>query len=317
MRGFALDDFGATGSVRDLPEPLLEEGDVRVRVRAAGVNPLDWAIATGAVHRRVKEAMQGRFPLVLGMDLSGTVERVGPGVRTVAVGDEVYGLPGKPFFGGGSFAELAVVSALTIAPKPASLPHRDAAAVPMAAMTALAAMDIALPGDGDTALIVRAAGGVGSFAVQMAAARGARVIAVARGVNATYLRGLGAAEVIDYERADPVDEMRSRHPGGVDVLIDLLGARGGLERLLGAVRDGGRVACVTAVPDALVAARGIAAQTIVADASSERLAEVARLLDEGTLRLPAIRSFPLERAAEALFECGRRHVRGKLVLTVP
>ena len=316
MRGFAVDEFGATGSVRDLPEPALQEGDVRVRVRAAGVNPLDYAIATGAIHRRVKEAMRGRFPLVLGMDLSGTVEGVGPGVDTVAVGDEVYGLPGKPFFGGGSFAELAVVSALTIAPKPASLPHAEAAAVPMAAMTAVAAMDIARPGPGDTALIVRAAGGVGSFAVQMAAARGARVIAVARGVNADYLRSLGAAEVIDYERADPIDATRALCPGGADVLIDLLGGRGGLERLLDAVRDGGRVACVTAVPEELVSARGIAAETIVADASSARLSDVARLLDAGALRLPEIRAFPLERAAEALYECGQRHVRGKLVLTV-
>jgi NADPH:quinone reductase len=317
MRAFALDGFGDTGSLRELPDPTPDAGDVRVRVRAAGVNPLDWNIARGAISPRVKEAMSGRFPLVLGMDLSGVVDEVGPEVRTVAVGDEVYGLPGKPFFGSGTFADLVVVSALTIAPKPASIDHRAAAAVPMAAMTALTAMDITRPRAGESALVVRAAGGVGSFTVQMAAARGARVVAVARGVNAEYLRGLGAAEVIDYEAADPVEVVRSRYPGGVDVLIDLLGGRSGLDRLLGAVRDGARVACVSRPPEDVLASRGITAEVIMAEVTTDRLTEVARLLDDGTLKLPAIRTFPLERAFEALLESGRGHVRGKLVLAVP
>jgi NADPH2:quinone reductase len=206
-----------------------------------------------------------------------------------------------------------VASALTIAAKPASVDHCAAAAVPMAAMTALTAMDITLPAEGDTVLVVRAAGGVGSFAVQMAAARGARVIAVARAANAEYLRGLGAAEVIDYEVADPVDVVRSGYPGGVDVLIDLLGGRPGLDRLLGVVRDGGRAACVSGPPDDLLAGRGIAAGVIMAEVTSDRLAAVARLLDEGA----AVRVFPLEQALEALQESGRGHVRGKLVLAIP
>jgi NADPH:quinone reductase-like Zn-dependent oxidoreductase len=314
MRAFALDDFGDDGSVRDLPEPEPGAGDVRIRVRAAGVNPLDAAIAKGRVHPRVKEVIQQRFPLVLGMDLSGVVERVGTDVGSVAAGDEVYGLPGKPFFGSGAFAELAVASALTIARKPASIDHECAAAVPMGAITAMTAMDIADPRSGDTVLVVRAAGGVGSFVVQMAAARGARVIAVARGVNAGYLADLGAAEVIDYERADPVEAVG---PGGVDVLVDLLGGRASLERLLGVVRDGGRAACVNRPPEDVLAARSISAEVIMAAASTERLAHVARLLDEGSLRLPAIQAFPLERTGEALRESERGHVRGKLVVTVP
>jgi NADPH:quinone reductase-like Zn-dependent oxidoreductase len=314
MRAFALDEFGDAGSVRELPDPELDAGDVRIRVRAAGVNPLDAAIARGRIHQRVKEVIQQRFPLVLGMDMSGVVDRVGAGVRTVAAGDEVYGLPGKPFFGSGAFAELAVASALTIARKPQSVGHEGAAAVPMAAMTAMTALDIADPGPGDTVLVVRAAGGVGSFVVQMAAGRGARVIAVARGVNAGYLTGLGAAEVIDYERADPVEAVG---PNGVDVLVDLLGGRASLERLLGVVRAGGRAACVSRPPEEVLAARGISAEVIMAEASTDRLGRVARLLDEGALRLPAIRTFPLERAADALRESERGHVRGKLVVTVP
>lgn len=317
MRAFAFDDFGGSASVREVPEPVPEEGDVRLRVMAAGVNPLDAAIARGAISPRVKEVIRTRLPMVLGMDVSGVVERVGPGVDAFAVGDEVYGLPGKPFFGSGTFAELAVVSASTIGPKPATVRHRDAAAVPMVAMTALTAMDIVQPAAGETVLVVRAAGGVGSFAVQMAAASGARVIAVARGANAGYLRGLGAAEVIDYELADPAAAAAALHPEGVDVLVDLLGGREALTRLLGVVRKGGRVACVSRPPEDVLAARSLTAEVVMAVATTERLARVAGQLDAGELRLPEIRSLPLERAHEALEESGRGHVRGKLVLTLP
>jgi NADPH:quinone reductase-like Zn-dependent oxidoreductase len=317
MRAFALDDFGGSATLRDMPAPMPEEGDVRVRVLAAGVNPLDSAIARGAISPRVKEAMRARLPLVLGMDVSGIVDLLGPGVDTVAVGDEVYGLPGKPFFGCGTFADLAVVSASTIAHKPASLCHREAAAVPMAAMTALTAMDIVQPLEGETVLVVRAAGGVGSFVVQMCAARGAHVIGVARAANVDYVRGLGAAEVIDYERTDPALAAAAHHPEGLDVVVDLLGGREALTRLLGVVREGGRVACVSRPPEDVVAARRIRAEVIMAVATTDRLARVARLLDTGELRPPEIRSLPLDRALEALEESGRGHVRGKLVLTLP
>jgi NADPH:quinone reductase len=316
VRAFVLDDFGGTASVREVPEPKAGAGDVRVRVRAAGVNPLDGAIAAGSISSRVKEVLRERLPLVLGMDVSGVVDQVGPGVDGVVPGDHIYGLPGKPFFGSGTFAELAVVSAATVAPKPETVEHGDAAAVPMAAMTALTAMDVVEPRAGETVLIVRAAGGVGSFAVQLAAARGAHVIAVARGVNAGYLRELGAAEVIDYERADPVEVVAAQAGGGVDVLVDLLGGRAALARLLGVVREGGRVACVSPAPADALAARSLSAEVIMALATTERLAHVAHLLDQGRLRLPAIRRLPLEQAFQALVESLKGHVRGKLVLTL-
>src|SRR5258708_5444670 len=120
MRAFALDDFGGSATLRDMPAPMPEEGDVRVRVLAAGVNPLDSAIARGAISPRVKEAMRARLPLVLGMDVSGIVDLLGPGVHTVAVGDEVYGLPGKPFFGGGPLAGPAGVAARPHGPQAAA-----------------------------------------------------------------------------------------------------------------------------------------------------------------------------------------------------
>ncbi|HXM58270.1 MAG TPA: NADP-dependent oxidoreductase [Candidatus Dormibacteraeota bacterium] len=311
MRAFGIVDFGSAGVFDDLPEPELETTDVRVRVRAAGVNPLDADMASGRLHRRPKEEVRKRFPLALGMDLSGVVEAVGADVQGLAVGDEVFGLPGKPFFGCGAFAELAVASAATVARKPPEIDHVGAAAMPMAAMTALTAMDLVDPQPGETVLVVRAAGGVGSFAVQMAALRGATVLAVARSANADYLRDLGAAGLIDYERDDAV------YPSDVDVLVDLLGDREQLPRLLAGVRPGGRAACVTVPPEDVLTDRRITAQTIMAMCTTERLGSVAGLVAGGRMRLPAIRTYTLDRAADALAEVRRGHVRGKLVVTVP
>jgi NADPH:quinone reductase len=317
MRAFAIDDFGGYGSIHELSEPEPDPGDVRIRVSAAGVNPVDWMVSKGRLHREVKQVIQTRFPLALGMDLAGVVDRVGAEVTTFEVGDEVFGLPGKPFFGSGTFAELVTATAETVARKPRAVDHVGAAAVPMAAMTALTAMDAVCPGEDDKVLIVRAAGGVGSFAVQMAAAAGAHVLAVARGANSEYLRELGAAEVIDYEKEDPVEAVTSRYSSGVDVLVDLMGDRTTVQRLFEAVREGGRAACVTRPPADVVTRRRLRAEPIMAVATTERLADVARLLDAGALKLPAIRTYPLERAAEALVESERGHVRGKLVVTVP
>jgi NADPH:quinone reductase-like Zn-dependent oxidoreductase len=311
MRAFGIDEFGSWGCFDDLPLPAPEAADVRVRVRAAGVNPVDWNIASGRLHPRVKEEVRKRLPLALGMDLSGVVEEVGAEVRGLAAGDEVFGLPGKPFFGCGSFAELVVASATSVALKPPALDHLGAAAIPMAAMTALSAMDLVDPQPGETVLLVRAAGGVGSFAVQMAALRGARVIAVARSVNADYLRGLGAADVIDYERDDAV------YPYDVDVLVDLLGDRDQLPRLLAGVRRGGRAACVRVPPEDVLTDRQIKADMIMAACTTQRLDSIASLIATGQMKLPAIRAYPLHQAAEALAEVQRGHVRGKLVVTVP
>jgi NADPH:quinone reductase-like Zn-dependent oxidoreductase len=171
-------------------------------------------------------------------------------------------------------------------------------------------MDVVEPQRGEMVLIVRAAGGVGSFAVQMAVLRGATVLTVARSANAGYLRGLGAAGVIDYEREDAV------YPADVDVLIDLLGDRDQLPRLLAMVRRGGRAACVRVPPEDMLSERQITAEMIMAGCSTERLDGVAGLVASGQVRLPAISTYPLERAADALAEMQRGHVRGKLVVTV-
>ena len=174
MKAFAVDSFGATGSVHEVPVPKPGEGEVLVRVHAAGVNVMD-PIYTGGY---IKDYMEHRFPLVPGIDLSGVVEAIGPGVSSFAAGDDVYGVSAKPFVGEGTFAEYVAAPVSGLARKPTAVSYTEAAALPHAALTALAAVDAADPRAGQVVLLVGAAGGVGSIVSQLAKQHGAKVVAV-------------------------------------------------------------------------------------------------------------------------------------------
>src|SRR6266567_1566092 len=164
MRAFAIDEFGQPGSLRDLPVPEPGEGQVRILVAAAGLNPFDNAVVQGYL----KDRMEHRFPLVPGMDASGTVEAVGEGIEAWRVGDEVFGSVGKMYLGEGTLAEFAAMSAGTVARKPASVDHRAAAAIPVAGVTALLMADALHLSEGDVVVAIGASGGVGSYFVQLA-----------------------------------------------------------------------------------------------------------------------------------------------------
>src|SRR5437867_1775568 len=158
MKAFAIDELGRPGSLQDLPVPEPAEGQVRIRVAAAGLNPFDNAVIQGYL----KDRMEHRFPLVPGMDASGTVEALGDGVEGWAVGDEGFGSAGKMYLGEGTLAELATMSANTIARKPASIDHAVAAAVPVAGVTALTMADALRVAEGHIVVAMGATGGVGS-----------------------------------------------------------------------------------------------------------------------------------------------------------
>src|SRR5207247_1439012 len=168
MKAFAIEGFGQPGSLHDVAVPEPGEGQVRVRVIAAGLNPFDHAVVQGYL----KDRMEHRFPLVRGMDGSGTGEAVGPGVSDWSVGDEVFGSVGKPYLGEGTLAEFTTMSAGTIARKPSSLDHATAAAIPTAGVTALNMADALALGEGQTVVAIGATGGVGSYVVPLAANRG-------------------------------------------------------------------------------------------------------------------------------------------------
>jgi NADPH2:quinone reductase len=313
MKAYAIDELGKPGSLHDLPVPEPDEGQVRVRVAAAGVNPFDNAVIQGFL----KDAMEHRFPLVPGMDAAGTVDAVGADVSGWSVGDDVFGSVGKTYLGGGTLAEFVTMSAGTIAGRPSAIEPAVAAAIPTAGVTALIMADALALGEGHMVVAVGATGGVGSTFVQLAARRRARVVAVCRGENADYARRLGAEDVIDHASEDVADAVRSRYPDGIDAIADMLGDKDGLTRLAEHVRSRGHVASVVgaADPEAL-GGRGIEGTNVQGRVTTGLLEALSSMLEAGEIVAPEIRSFPLAEAADALAALATRHVRGKIVVTV-
>ncbi|MFJ8923455.1 NADP-dependent oxidoreductase [Streptomyces sp. NPDC102415] len=311
MRAVTINEFGGpdvlTAGRIARPEPLPTE--VLVRVHAAGINPVDWKTRAG-------HGMAGlqTLPLILGWDVSGVVEEVGFGVTTLAPGDEVYAMPWFPR-PAGAYAEFVTAPSRQFARKPASLSHVEAAALPLAALTAWQALvDTARVTGGQRVLVHAAAGGVGHLAVQIAKHLGAEVIATAREPRHPWLKELGADETIDYTR-----QRFEEATGDVDVVIDLIGAADDTDvRSVSVTRRGGLVVSIpSGVSDALADAarqKSVRTSPLLVEPDAAALTAIAHLVDSGTLRVEVERTFPLEQAADAhrLGETDR--TRGKLVL---
>jgi NADPH:quinone reductase-like Zn-dependent oxidoreductase len=269
---------------------------VLVRVHAASVNPVDW---------KTRSERQTEFPAVLGHDLSGVVET--SRAEGLAQGDEVFGNPPS-----GTYAELAVASAEVLAPKPAGLSHEQAAALPIAGLTAWQALfDTAGLESGQTALVAGAAGGVGHLAVQFAKRAGARVIGTGSSRNRDFVLGLGADEYVDYTEQN-VGEAVS----GVDVAFDTVGGET-TESLVPTLREGGIVVTIAAAPPEEAAGeRGARAELLIAAPNPEQLRQIGELVAAGEMRVEISEVLPLSeiRRAHELSETG--HTRGKIVLTV-
>jgi len=298
MKAVVIDEFGGPGVLhvvdRELPEP--GAGQVRVRVRAAGVNGIDGTIRSGAA----QQMFPTQLPAVLGLEIAGTVDGVGPGVEGLAAGDDVLG-----FADGGGYAEYAL--ATTVAPKPAGLGWPEAAALPVAAETALRVLRLLEVTQGDTLLIHGAAGGVGTVAVQLAVARGATVIGTASEANHDHLRELGATPVLYGE--DLVDRVLAVAPDGVDAVFDAAG-RGALPDSI--VLRGGTSRIVT-IADPAAFGLGIPFSGEAARDAGD-LAEVARQAGDGRLRVTVAETYSLEEAPAAHEAVATGHGRGKVVL---
>jgi len=307
MRAIALDAFDAAPAVRDdLPDPTAAPDGLVVRVRASSVNPVDNSIAAGMLRQMVDHD----FPVVLGRDYAGTVEAIGADVEGYAQGDEVFGflLHANPTVHEGSWAELiALTPEMQVAPKPASLDLAATGVAPLAGIAALAAVDALALSEGETILIVGATGGVGGFAVQLAARAGATIVAPALAEDADYLRKLGVTEHLD--REDVVAAIRDRHPDGVDALLDLVSyAPGAFDD---ALRDGARVASSNGA-----AGEGPGRTNVIAVPSEDNLRRLGALLDDGTLQVHIHETFEFDRATDALRALATEHVRGKLAISV-
>jgi NADPH:quinone reductase-like Zn-dependent oxidoreductase len=312
MRAFALEAFGQPGSVHELPDPEPAEKEVRVRVAAASINPFDYAVLKGYL----KDRIEHRFPLIPCSDLAGTVEALGAGVEGFAVGDSVFGVTGR-MLGGGTLAELTTASTGTIAKRPASFNEIEAAALPLAGVSALQSVEAVAPKPNDVVVIVGASGGIGSYAIQLAALSGAHVIGVTSKEKTEYVRSLGADEVIDRDAGDVLETLKAKHPTGVAAIIDTGSDAAGLARLSAAVRKGGTLTSMkgaAAIDD--LAKRGINGVNIRTQVTKERLDHLAKLTAEGKLKAPQIQTFPLERAGEAFELIGQETHLGKLVVKI-
>jgi NADPH:quinone reductase len=309
MKAYVLDELGEPGAVRDIPVPEPEEGEVRVKIAAAGLNPFDAYVIRGAL----KDRMEHRFPFVPGADASGTVDAVGAGVEGFALGDEVFGSTGMRYLGGGTLAEYATMSVATITHKPASVDHATASGIPVAGGTGLILVDALNIEKGNVVVAVGATGGVGSFVVQLAALRGAHVVAVCSAPNAEYARKLGAVDVLDYGTGDPADLIRAAYPDGIDAIADMHGDKESVTRLAELVHEGGHVASAAGGADAeALGARGIEGTNVQGRVTSDLLANLAGLLDEGQIVAPELHPYPLSDSAKALEDVGSLHTRGKI-----
>ncbi|MET8168492.1 NADP-dependent oxidoreductase [Streptomyces sp. NPDC005329] len=287
------------------PEPGMTE--ILVRVHAAGVNPIDWMI------RRTGGFGGWPDPTILGYDVSGTVEAVGPGVTVHRVGDEVFGMPRFPEQTGG-YAQYVVAQARRFVPKPTALSHAETAALPLAGLTAYQSLiDTARLRSGERVLIHAASGGVGHVAVQIAKAHGAYVIGTASGAKHDMLRDLGADELIDYRTTDFTEAVHD-----VDVAFDAAGRDYGA-RSLKVLRPGGRlVSLFTPVDDALRDAEtaGIEYRWNAVEPDRVGLQALADLAADGRLRPVIDTVFPLDEAAKAHAYGEEGRATGKIVLAV-
>ncbi len=315
MRAIAIEEFGGRDKLKemDLPGPRVGPDFVLIRVRAAGLNPVDWKLREGGL----EPAFPHVFPLVPGWDAAGTVEYAGPAVTRFRAGDEVFAYCRKHFVGEGTYAEYVAVPDSFVAPMPSSLDFAHAGAIPLTGLTARQALlEATGVHQGETVLVHAAAGGVGGFAVQIAHCLGAKVIGTASAAKHDHVRDLGATEVIDYAREDFVAAARDAAPGGVDVVLDTIGGDT-LERSVDALRDGGRLVSIVEPPNGdRYKQRGIQPHYIFVRPDGSALEALGAMVDEERLRVHLERTWPLEQAAAAMEQLEDGHTTGKLVLTV-
>ena len=288
-------------TVRELPDPKVPPASVLIEVRAAGVNPVDWKLVGG----HLDPVMPTQFPVTPGWDVAGVVVGLGFDTPEFSIGDEVVAYARKDVLGGGTFAEKVAVPVRAVAPKPKSLSWEQAGGLPLAGGTALRTLESLGDLEGRTVLIHGASGGVGSFAVQIAKAAGARVIGTASETNHEYLRGLGAEPVTYGDGL--VERVLDAAGGKVDGVADFVG--GVLDDTLAVLTEGGPHASVA---DPSVAEHG--GRYIWVRPDGSETARLGLLVDEGKLTVDVAGTYGLDDVPQAFKDSATAHVRGKLVI---
>ena len=306
MRAVIIHQYGGPEmlKVEDVPRPEPKENEVLVRVIAAGVNPVDAIIREGTYAKEFGT----HLPLVPGYDIAGVVEKAGVKITRLKVGDAVYGY----VLWGGGYAEYAVATEGEVSPKPKSLSFAAAAAVPLVALTAWQALiDTAKLGAGQTVLIHGGSGGVGTMAIQIAKARGARVIATASTPNQDLLKELGADVTIDYTKTKFEDAAKD-----VDVVLDSVG-KDTLARSYTVVKKGGFIATlVSRLDQTELDKHGIRGASISVKPNADELAKITKLIEAKRIRPVVTQMLPLAEAVKAQEQAATHHTRGKIVLRI-
>jgi NADPH:quinone reductase-like Zn-dependent oxidoreductase len=303
MKAVRIHEFGGPEVLKyeDVPIPQPDQGEIRVKVIAAGVNPVDWKIRRGFIKLPL--------PMTMGFDVSGIVDAIGPKVDKFRLGDQIFAKASPPH---GGYAEYTLVNDSHAALKPKSMGFIEAAAIPTAGLTAWQMLfDIAGLKSGQIVLIHGAAGGVGSFALQFAKWKGAHVIGTASHTNGQFLKSLGADEVIDY-RAQKFEDLVH----DADVVIDTIG-KDTFDRSWGVLKPGGfLVTTVADVPAGAAEAHGVRARRVVSQANGDELAQIAKIIDEKFIKPVVTAILPLSEARKAQEMSESQHTRGKIVLRV-
>ena len=306
MKAIVIHEYGGTEVLKyeDIPRSEPKDDQLLIRVIAAGVNPVDGMIRSGMFKGN------RAFPIILGGDVAGIVEKVGSKITKFKTGDPVFAYISLDNSGG--YAQYALATEREAAPKPKALTYVEAAAVPIVAMTAWQALiDTAKLSAGQTVLIHGGSGGVGSFAIQIAKARGAKVIATASTANQDFLKQLGADVAIDYTKQKFEDVAKD-----VDVVLDSIGGDT-LARSYGVVKKGGIIVSIVARPkESELEKHGIRGAALSVDPNSEELAAIGKLIDDKKIKVIVSQTFPLSEAMKAQEQVATGHTRGKIVLKV-
>lgn len=310
MKAAVYDEFGGPEKIeiRTVEIPQVQEGEVLIRIKAAGVNPVDYVVREGYL----KDFLTHKFPIIPGWDVAGVVEESGFGARRFNKGDEVYAYARRPVVQHGTFADYIVLPESYLAKRPKSISWEEAAGIPLVGLTAYQSMyEAGNLQEDQTVLILGASGGVGSLGIQLAKIKGARVIGVASKKNHAFMEELGADATIDYKETDIAEEVKAIVPDGVDLIFDCASGET-LQQSLSALKPSGKLVSILHNGEGLDPA--IDFEYVFVEPNATQLDHLREFADAGHLKVHVSGTFSLDEAAEALKQIQTTHTTGKIIV---